>query len=146
MFGGPARAAAHTLACPPGQTTHFTRQTRLKVTAVIIVGQGPCHSGVLDPQSLIARRRHVTRHPGGRPDGIRKAARSAARVSQPGPFGKKGSSISPNGPWYYGLSPCISSGARVAGGILLTQRMMTSPEPTELVTDFWAAAYAAIDA
>jgi len=30
-------------------------------------------------------------------------------------------------------------------GILLTQRMMTSPEPTELVTDFWAAAYAAID-
>jgi hypothetical protein len=31
-------------------------------------------------------------------------------------------------------------------GILLTQRMVTSPEPTELVTDFWAAAYAAIDA
>jgi CubicO group peptidase (beta-lactamase class C family) len=30
-------------------------------------------------------------------------------------------------------------------GILLTQRMVTSPEPTELVTDFWAAAYAAID-
>ena len=30
-------------------------------------------------------------------------------------------------------------------GILLTQRMMTSPEPTELVTDFWAAAYAAVD-
>ena len=31
-------------------------------------------------------------------------------------------------------------------GILLTQRMVTSPEPTELVTDFWSAAYAAIDA
>jgi CubicO group peptidase (beta-lactamase class C family) len=31
-------------------------------------------------------------------------------------------------------------------GILLTQRMLTSPEPTELVTDFWAAAYASIDA
>ncbi len=31
-------------------------------------------------------------------------------------------------------------------GILLTQRMMTSPEPTELVRDFWAAAYAAIGA
>ena len=31
-------------------------------------------------------------------------------------------------------------------GILLTQRMATSPEPVELVTDFWAAAYAAIDA
>jgi CubicO group peptidase (beta-lactamase class C family) len=31
-------------------------------------------------------------------------------------------------------------------GILLTQRTVTSPEPTELVTDFWAAAYAAIDA
>lgn len=30
-------------------------------------------------------------------------------------------------------------------GILLTQRMVKSPEPTELVTDFWAAAYAAID-
>jgi CubicO group peptidase (beta-lactamase class C family) len=31
-------------------------------------------------------------------------------------------------------------------GILLTQRMATSPEPSELVEDFWAAAYAAIDA
>jgi CubicO group peptidase (beta-lactamase class C family) len=31
-------------------------------------------------------------------------------------------------------------------GILLTQRMVTSPEPTELVTDFWAAAYASVDA
>jgi CubicO group peptidase (beta-lactamase class C family) len=31
-------------------------------------------------------------------------------------------------------------------GILLTQRMATSPEPADLVTDFWAAAYAAIDA
>ena len=31
-------------------------------------------------------------------------------------------------------------------GILLTQRMVTSPGPTEIVTDFWAAAYAAIDA
>ena len=30
-------------------------------------------------------------------------------------------------------------------GILLTQRTMTSPVPTELVRDFWAAAYAAID-
>ena len=30
-------------------------------------------------------------------------------------------------------------------GILLTQRMATSPQPTKLVTDFWAAAYAAID-
>lgn len=29
-------------------------------------------------------------------------------------------------------------------GILLTQRMVTSPEPVPLVTDFWAAAYAAI--
>ena len=29
-------------------------------------------------------------------------------------------------------------------GILLTQRMVTSPEPTELVKDFWAAAYASI--
>jgi CubicO group peptidase (beta-lactamase class C family) len=28
-------------------------------------------------------------------------------------------------------------------GILLTQRMVTSPEPTELVKDFWSAAYAA---
>jgi len=31
-------------------------------------------------------------------------------------------------------------------GILLTQRMVTSPEPTELAKDFWAAAYASIDA
>jgi CubicO group peptidase (beta-lactamase class C family) len=30
-------------------------------------------------------------------------------------------------------------------GILLTQRMMTSPELTELARDFWAAGYAAID-
>jgi CubicO group peptidase (beta-lactamase class C family) len=30
-------------------------------------------------------------------------------------------------------------------GILLTQRAMTSPEPPEIVTDFWVAAYAAID-
>jgi CubicO group peptidase (beta-lactamase class C family) len=30
-------------------------------------------------------------------------------------------------------------------GILMTQRAMTSPEPTEIVTDFWAAAYAAVD-
>jgi CubicO group peptidase (beta-lactamase class C family) len=30
-------------------------------------------------------------------------------------------------------------------GILLTQRAMTSPEPTAVATDFWAAAYAAID-
>jgi len=29
---------------------------------------------------------------------------------------------------------------------MLTQRMATSPEPVPLVTDFWAAAYAAIDA
>ena len=42
----------------------------------------------------------------------------------------------------------IEDGATASGltGILLTQRMMTSPEPTELVDDFWAAAYAAIDA
>jgi CubicO group peptidase (beta-lactamase class C family) len=31
-------------------------------------------------------------------------------------------------------------------GILLTQRMATSPEPIPLVADFWAAAYAAIEA
>jgi CubicO group peptidase (beta-lactamase class C family) len=31
-------------------------------------------------------------------------------------------------------------------GILLTQRMATSPEPVPLVSEFWAAAYAAIDA
>jgi CubicO group peptidase (beta-lactamase class C family) len=31
-------------------------------------------------------------------------------------------------------------------GILLTQRMATSPEPVELVRDFWAAAYAAAGA
>lgn len=29
-------------------------------------------------------------------------------------------------------------------GILLTQRAVTSPEPTEIVTDFWTAAYAAV--
>jgi CubicO group peptidase (beta-lactamase class C family) len=36
--------------------------------------------------------------------------------------------------------------SRGLAGILLTQRMTTSPEPVSLVTDFWAAAYAAIDA
>jgi len=30
-------------------------------------------------------------------------------------------------------------------GILSTQRAVTSPEPPELMTDFWRAAYAAID-
>jgi alkanesulfonate monooxygenase SsuD/methylene tetrahydromethanopterin reductase-like flavin-dependent oxidoreductase (luciferase family) len=30
-------------------------------------------------------------------------------------------------------------------GILLTQRMAMSPEPTQVVRDFWAAAYDAID-
>jgi CubicO group peptidase (beta-lactamase class C family) len=30
-------------------------------------------------------------------------------------------------------------------GILLTQRAVTSPEPPEVVTDFWTAAYAAVD-
>jgi CubicO group peptidase (beta-lactamase class C family) len=29
-------------------------------------------------------------------------------------------------------------------GILLTQRMMTSPEPPEVARDFWTAAYAAL--
>jgi CubicO group peptidase (beta-lactamase class C family) len=31
-------------------------------------------------------------------------------------------------------------------GILLTQRAVTSLEPTEVVTDFWRAAYAAVRA
>ena len=30
-------------------------------------------------------------------------------------------------------------------GILLTQRAMTSPEPPETMSDFWTAAYAAIE-
>jgi CubicO group peptidase (beta-lactamase class C family) len=30
-------------------------------------------------------------------------------------------------------------------GILLTQRTMMSPEPPQVVRDFWAAAYGAID-
>jgi CubicO group peptidase (beta-lactamase class C family) len=30
-------------------------------------------------------------------------------------------------------------------GILLTQRTMMSPEPPQIVRDFWAAAYDAID-
>lgn len=29
-------------------------------------------------------------------------------------------------------------------GILLTQRMVTSPEPTQVARDFWSAAYAAL--
>ena len=44
------------------------------------------------------------------------------------------------------LTPVLrASRARTANppGILLTQRMATSPEPIPLVTDFWAAAYAA---
>jgi CubicO group peptidase (beta-lactamase class C family) len=31
-------------------------------------------------------------------------------------------------------------------GILLTQRMMASPVPTELARDFWTEAYVAVDA
>jgi hypothetical protein len=30
-------------------------------------------------------------------------------------------------------------------GILLNQRMVMSPEPTQVVRDFWSAAYDAID-
>ena len=30
-------------------------------------------------------------------------------------------------------------------GILLTQRMVTSPEPEEVTRDFWSAAYAAVE-
>jgi hypothetical protein len=52
------------------------------------------------------------------------------------------------GPFRF-LAAAAAPGAptRLSGltGILLTQRMVTSPEPTELVTDFWAA-YASIDA
>ena len=48
-----------------------------------------------------------------------------------------------------GLVALVARGGRVhvtsAGltGILLTQRMMTSPEPPAVVRDFWSATYAA---
>ncbi len=53
----------------------------------------------------------------------------------PGGYGWEGGSGTA---WRTDTAACLT-------GILLTQRMVTSPEPTEIVTDFWAAAYAAID-
>jgi CubicO group peptidase (beta-lactamase class C family) len=59
----------------------------------------------------------------------------AGQHAIPGGFGWDGGS---------GTSWRTDTGSGLTG-ILLTQRMMTSPEPTELARVFWAAAYAAID-
>ena len=68
----------------------------------------------------------------------------AAEADEPGPAGTPGL---PGGFGWDGGSGTTWRTDLEAGltGILLTQRMMTSPEPTELARDFWAAAYAAID-
>ena len=61
--------------------------------------------------------------------------RDGSEQDIPGGFGWDGGS---------GTSWRTDTGSGLTG-ILLTQRTMTSPVPTELVRDFWAAAYAAID-
>jgi len=61
-------------------------------------------------------------------------ADAAARASVPGGYGWDGGS---------GTAWRTDTAAGLTG-ILLTQRQMTSPEPTEIAMDFWTAAYAAI--
>jgi CubicO group peptidase (beta-lactamase class C family) len=62
------------------------------------------------------------------------AAGAASPAGIPGGFGWEGGS---------GTSWRTDTAAGLTG-ILLTQRQTTSPEPTEIATDFWTAAYAAI--
>ena len=73
--------------------------------------------------------------PAGSP-GSAPAADSAAPADIPGGYGWDGGS---------GTTWRTDTAAGLTG-ILLTQRQMTSPEPTEIATDFWTAAYAAIRA
>ena len=68
------------------------------------------------------------------PVGSAPAAGSAAPASIPGGYGWEGGS---------GTAWRTDTAAGLTG-ILLTQRQMTSPEPTEIAMDFWTAAYAAI--
>jgi CubicO group peptidase (beta-lactamase class C family) len=67
------------------------------------------------------------------PVGSAPAADSAAPASIPGGYGWEGGS---------GTAWRTDTAAGLTG-ILLTQRQMTSPEPTEIAMDFWTAAYAA---
>jgi CubicO group peptidase (beta-lactamase class C family) len=64
-----------------------------------------------------------------------------------GRAGTAGAPAIPGGPWDGGSGTTWRTDPRTGlTGILLTQRMPTSPESAELVRDFWAAAYAAIGA
>jgi CubicO group peptidase (beta-lactamase class C family) len=65
---------------------------------------------------------------------VPSAAGSAGSAGIPGGYG-----------WDGGSGTSWRTDATVGlTGILLTQRQVTSPEPTEIATDFWTAAYAAI--
>ena len=68
------------------------------------------------------------------PAGPAPAAGPAAPAGIPGGYGWEGGS---------GTAWRTDAAAGLTG-ILLTQRQMTSPEPTEIATDFWTAAYAAV--
>jgi CubicO group peptidase (beta-lactamase class C family) len=67
-------------------------------------------------------------------------------MAVPSAAGSPGSAGIPGGyGWDGGSGTSWRTDATVGlTGILLTQRQVTSPEPTEIATDFWTAAYAAI--
>ena len=66
---------------------------------------------------------------------LRVPAGTAPAMSIPGGFG-----------WDGGTGTTWRSDAgRALTGILFTQRAMTSPAPPEVFTDFWSAAYRALD-
>ncbi len=67
-------------------------------------------------------------------------------MTVPPAAGSAGSADIPGGYGWDGGSGTAWRTDTAAGltGILLTQRQVTSPEPTEIATDFWTAAYAAI--
>ncbi len=66
--------------------------------------------------------------------GSAPAADSAAPADIPGGYGWEGG----------GVTTWRTDPAAGLTGILLTQRQVMSPEPTEIAMDFWTAAYAAI--
>lgn len=64
----------------------------------------------------------------------RQAFEVGARATTPGRFGRTGG---------FGTT-AYTDPAEGMIGILLTQRMMDSPEPPKVFTDFWTLAYAVL--
>ena len=80
--------------------------------------------------------------------GLMMLVPAAAPDGSDGPVGQHAGPGIPGGfGWDGGSGTAWRTDTRTGlTGILLTQRMATSPESAELVRDFWAAAYGAIDA